>query len=121
MLIIPHFCFIKSFSHLIVNLNIKAFKHTSYNIIFRQMQEKRYKSYNLIGLYQLYVHSIRRVYKLYLKMNKKFLFHLLFLNPPRPRNVKVKPEVNSISIETESENRIFIFIPCTPCALGGFN
>ena len=33
----------------------------------------------------------------------------------------MKPKVNSISIETESENVIFLFIPCTPCALEGFN
>ena len=37
--------------------------------------------------------------------------------PTRPRNVKVELKVNSI--ETESENGIFLFIPCTPCALGG--
>ena len=31
----------------------------------------------------------------------------------------MKREVNSISIE--SENGIFLFILCTPCALEGFN
>ena len=31
-----------------------------------------------------------------------------------PRNVKVKAEVNSFSIESESENGIFLFILFTP-------
>ena len=39
---------------------------------------------------------------------------LLDLNPSLPRNVKVKAEVNSFSIESESENGIFLFILFTP-------
>ena len=34
--------------------------------------------------------------------------------PSLPRNVKVKAEVNSFSIESESENGIFLFILFTP-------
>ena len=38
--------------------------------------------------------------------------------PSKARNV-VKPEVNPITIETESENEIFLFIPFTPCVIKG--
>ena len=34
--------------------------------------------------------------------------------------MKLKLKVNSLSIETESENGIFLFIPFTPCATKGY-
>ena len=43
-----------------------------------------------------------------------FQIYVILSNPSLPRNVKVKAEVNSFSIESESENGIFLFILFTP-------